>query len=252
MMYIDIAFSAEICRIVFSLFLKGVSIKLMKKNSYKPPRDSADIATNVIITAVIVAVLAAGAYAVYPRISESIQNNSGSSENAINTAADAAKDKGMSFNEFIETYGLDKNEIKKDTELADTMKSMTLEKVALYNDVEIDEFRASNFVPESVTNDTKWGDIIPQLPLKAVVGGEETANQIISVYGLDGKLTIDTPWSEAEPIMNAARDELMQAQANAEAAEKASAEPSQADASSKPADASTSAPTAMPTTKASE
>lgn len=191
----------------------------MKKTNYKAPKDKADVVMNIVIGAVIVAVLGAGVYAVYPKVSESIQNNSTSSESAaINNAGDAAKEKGMSFDEFAETYGLGED-ITKDTELSEAIGAMPLEKVALYNDTDVETFRANNFIPESITNDTKWSDVIPQLPVKAVVGGEETVNQIISIYGLEGKITPDTPWGEAEPIMNAAQEELMQAQANAQAAQ---------------------------------
>lgn len=190
----------------------------MKKTNYKPPRSASDTAMNAIIAAVIIAVFGAGVYAVYPKISESIQNKSSNAEQDINTAGAAAKDKGMSLKKFLETYGLS-DEIEKDTELSDVIAEMTLEKVALYNDTDIDTFRANNFIPEDVTNDTKWKDVMPLMPFKAIVGNEDTANQFISIYGLDGVLTPDTPWNEAEPIINAAQEELTKAQENAEAAQ---------------------------------
>lgn len=195
----------------------------MKKTSYKPPRSSSDTAMNAVIAVVILAVLGAGIYAVYPKISERIQNNSSNTTAALNTAGDAAKDKGMSFKKFLETYGLT-DEITKDTDLSDTISAMTLEKVALYNDTDIDTFRANNFIPEDVTNDTKWEDVMPVMPLKAIIGSEDTANQIISIYGLDGVLTPETPWGEAEEILNAAQEALMQAQENAAAAQENSDE----------------------------
>ena len=190
----------------------------MKKTNYKPPKDKGDIMLNIIIAAVIVAAVAAGTVAVYPKISESVRNSSGTSAASLETAGDAAKDKGMKFKKFIETYGLG-DDITKDTSISDTIGAMTLEKVALYNDADLSEFRANNYVPESVSDDTKWSDVIPQLPFKAVVGSEDTANQIISIYGLEDKLTLDTPWSEAEAIMNAAQEEMNQAMENAANAE---------------------------------
>lgn len=190
----------------------------MKKTNHKPPRAASDTAMNIVIAAVILAVFGAGVYAVYPKISESIQNNSSNETQTLNTAGDAAKDKGMKFDEFLENYGLGED-ITKDTPLSDAISAMPLEKVALYNDTDIDTFRANNFIPDDVSNDMKWEDVMPLMPLKAAIGGEDTANQIISIYGLGDVLTPDTPWGEAEPILNAAQEEIRKAQENAQAAQ---------------------------------
>ncbi|MCH5186045.1 MAG: hypothetical protein J1F64_07970 [Oscillospiraceae bacterium] len=190
----------------------------MKKNSYKHPGNGSDTAMNIVIAAVIAAVLGAGIYAVYPKISEGIRNKEANSVGSIDNAGDAAKSKGMKFNKFLETYGLG-DEITKDTELSETIGAMTLEKVALYNDLSIEEFRENNYVPEDITNDTKWSDVIPQLPFKAIVGGDESAQQIISMYGLEEVLTPDTPWGEAQAVLEAAQEEISQAMDAAQAAQ---------------------------------
>lgn len=187
-------------------------------NTVVVPKDKTNVVTNVVIGCVIAAFLGLGGYAVGTKIAED-RANAPAEEDAfqIETINEAAANEGISISEYLEKYGLPED-LSGSTSVAEAYELMTIENMAKVSGLTVEEFRASNFIPESITNDTKWGEAVPELPFKAIVGEEQVA-QFKSIYGLGDDITADTKWKEVEPVLEAKRQELEAAMANANAGE---------------------------------
>lgn len=185
----------------------------------KMPKDKASITSNIIIGVIIAAFLGLGGYAVGTKYMENKAN--APAENAEQTQAQtvktAAESEGITTAEYLEKYGLDSS-LSEDTSITDAYSMMTVENMAKANGKDTDTFRQENFVPEEITNDTPWGEVVPELPFKALVG-EEQVEQFKSVYGLGDDITADTKWKDVEPILTQKQAELQAAMDNAETAE---------------------------------
>lgn len=210
----------------------------------KRPVDKAAVMTNVVIGVVIAAFLGLGGYAVGKKYADNKANeptdDTEYTSQQSSTVQSAADEAGMSVEEYLANYGLDTS-ISPDTALSEIYPQMTVENMAKLNDTDVDTFREQNYIPDDITNDTLWGDVLPELPFKAIVG-EEQVEQFKSVYGLGDEVTADTKWSIVEPILNAKQDEMNEAMANAQAANEGS-DSDDADTDSEDTDSADSADT---------
>lgn len=174
----------------------------------------------MVIGCIIAAFVGLGGYAVADKVIEnrktaSQQQTDGQQQ--IDTVKTIAESKDMSVKDFLAEYGLP-SDMAEDTAMTEAYSRMTVENLAKFNGSTVEQFRSDNFVPESITNDTTWGDTIPQLPFKAVVG-EEQVEQFKQIYGLDESITADTPWGEVEPVLEQKQQELNAAMDNAQQAD---------------------------------
>ena len=192
--------------------------KELLNNTVKAPVDRTAFTSNLVIAVVIAAFLGLGGYAVGSKIAKDKANapaedTAQTEQQQTQTLKSTAEAAGMTTKEYLEKYGLDSS-ISDDTAISQVYSKMTVANLAAANDKDVDTFRQENFVPDSISNDTVWENVIPELPFKAVVGEEQVA-QIKSFYGLDDSITADTKWSEVEPILNAKSAEMSAAMNNA-------------------------------------
>lgn len=194
--------------------------KFNPEKAVKVRKSKTEIVTNVVIGCIIAAFVGLGGYAVADKVIEnrktaSQQQTDGQQQ--IDTVKTIAESKDMSVKDFLAEYGLP-SDMAEDTAMTEAYSRMTVENLAKFNGSTVEQFRSDNFVPESITNDTTWGDTIPQLPFKAVVG-EEQVEQFKQIYGLDESITADTPWGEVEPVLEQKQQELNAAMDNAQQAD---------------------------------
>lgn len=195
--------------------------KELLNNTVKAPVAKTAFTSNLVIAVVIAAFLGLGGYAVGSKIAKDKANapaddtdTAQTEQQQTQTLKSTAEAAGMTTKEYLEKYGLDSS-ISDDTAISQVYSKMTVANLAAANDKDVDTFRQENFVPDSISNDTVWENVIPELPFKAVVGEEQVA-QIKSFYGLDDSITADTKWSEVEPILNAKSAEMSAAMNNAQ------------------------------------
>ncbi len=210
----------------------------MSKHStgHKPRRrGSSDFALNTIMVVVIVAVLGLGVWAVSGKVASNLANKTDSTDTStqqqtVQTAADA---EGKTVAEFLSEYGLDA-QLPAETAMQDVYPTMTVENVAKMNQLSTEEFLEQYGLNGKVDGAANWGEAQNSIPVGKYFGSEETWQTVKSTYGLSDDISSDTPFSEVEPLLEAA------AAQQAEAAAQASAAPQES------APAASEAPTATP------
>lgn len=210
---------------------------------------SADKAINLVIAVVIIAVLAAGVFAVYKKVSESMFDKAVADGTAPQTVATLARQSGQTVDEFLENYGLADSTLNKDSSTEDFMNSLSVKNFAAYQGEEYDAFIEQYGLTDKVSEDMTWEEAQKLIPLGKMIGieegSEDAATQLESIkeqFGLDASVNANTPWGEVEPIITAKQEEMM-AQAEAEAAQTEAPAEAEGDAAQTDADA---LPTAIP------
>ncbi len=179
-------------------------------------RKSGDAAINMIIAVVIIAVLGLGVWAVIPQIKENRENNAANTTEQTMTIANLAATEGISFEEYIDKYGLTDAGLTAEDSYQTALYAMTVENFAKANGTTVEELRSEYELPESVTNETVWSEATLEMPARIAMGGEEQFNQAKETYGLGEEFTADSRWGDVQDAIIA---KLMEQQAAEETAE---------------------------------
>ena len=180
---------------------------------------SADKFFNLILTVVMVAVIGLSVYAIYNTMSERIIENQIANGERETDLAHMAEDAALTVDEFLEQYGLADAALSKKSTQTEVLDKMTLTKYAEYAKTTVDELLAQAFLEDKANGDTLYADFKKMFTVKSMVGGdEEQFKQLKEMYGLDDTITMDTLWSEVEPILEEKAKEMQNAAAQATAA----------------------------------
>ena len=176
-------------------------------------RGSADKMMNVIIAIVIIAVLGLAGYAVYDKLSANILNEAIANGEKEATVGYLAEQSGMSVEDYLAQYGisgLDKNATEE--EMTD---AMTVETYLSYIGAEMEDLTTQYHLSEAPALDANWGEIRKGFTMRNIVGDDDGFAQFKEIYGLDDSVTIDTPLTEAEPIIEESIKRMQEEAANA-------------------------------------
>lgn len=183
-------------------------------------KTSGDVAMNVIIAVVIIAVLGLGVWAVAPKISEGVKNRASSSQSdntqqSSATLGDMAAAEGISFDEYIEKYGLKDAGLTAEDDYQSALYEMTVENFAKATGTTAEEIMSEYKLPASVTADTKWGEAQLEMPAGVALGGDDKFEQAKATYGLGDEFTAESRWGD---VQNAMIQKMIQQQAAAASA----------------------------------
>lgn len=182
----------------------------MAKNSNSHRQGRADVTTNLIIAVIIAAVLALAVFAVYGELSDKFLSKAIESGEKEATVGYLAEQAGLTIDEYLEQYGL--SGLSKNTTEQEMLKQMTMENYASYAGTTLEEIKTNYVLDADVDASMTYGDFEKTLKVKNIFGGsEETFNQMKEVYGLDDSITMDSEWTEVEPILEQKQEEMQNA-----------------------------------------
>lgn len=182
----------------------------MAKNSNAHRQGRADVTTNLIIAVIIAAVLALAVYAVYGKLSDKFLSKAIEAGEKEATVGYLAEQAGLTIDEYLEQYGL--SGLSKNTTEQEMLKQMTMENYASYAGTTLEEIKTNYVLDADVDASMTYGDFEKTLKVKNIFGGsEETFNQMKEVYGLDDSITMDSAWTDVEPILEQKQEELQNA-----------------------------------------
>lgn len=169
---------------------------------------------NLIIAIVMIGVIGLAGYAVYTTLYERNVDKkieSGEMETTLERMAESA---GLTIDEFKTNYGISEADLDKKSTESEVLDKMTLTKYAEYKQTTVDDILAETFLEGKATGDTVYEDFKKLFTVRsALAGNEEQFNQMKELYELDDTITMDTLWSEAEPVI---MEKMQQAQQNAQ------------------------------------
>ena len=183
-------------------------------NNQRRARSSSDKATSAVMVIIIALILALAVFATYGKVADKVEENAIANGTKEQTVGYAAKQAGQTIDEYLEQYGLSgSKDVTEKTPLSEMYGYMTLEK---YLEMSGEEKSADDYIKEAklegqVTKDSLWKDVEPLIPAGVYFGSEDTLNQIKQMYGIGDEITADTPWGEAEEILNKAAEEMANA-----------------------------------------
>ncbi|MBR5271237.1 MAG: hypothetical protein IKV64_03530 [Clostridia bacterium] len=182
----------------------------MAKNNKK--NGSKDSILNIIIAIVMVAVIGVSIYAIYTTASTKIIKSrieSGETEPNLSYMAESA---GLSVDEFLNQYGLENAGLSKNSSQTEVTDKMTLTNFATYSGTTVEDILKQYYLEDKANGDTLYADFKAMWTVKSMVGGdEESFKQVKEYYGLDDSITMDTPWSEVEPVIEEKTKEMQNA-----------------------------------------
>lgn len=184
------------------------------KNS-KRPATPADKMINAVMIIVVLAILGLGAYAVYSKLSVSIETKAIEAGEAQQTVRYAANAAGMTSEEFLAEYGLADAGLGEKSTVSEMAQKMTVENYAKFNGQETAAFLEELGLTDKVTPDMMWTEAELLIPTGIYMGGEEQFNQVKELYELDDSITAETPWGEAKDKVEAASQAYMEKMQNA-------------------------------------
>lgn len=197
---------------------------MAKEKKYRSRKSGTESVVTAVLTIIIVVVLGLSVYSIADKVKDKKASNTDSgaaqTESQPLTVEKAAEKKGMTADEFIAEYGLDG--AKGEDLMSDAMEKMTTGNYAKYSDKDFADFAEENKLPDSVTEDTPWGEAKKLIPIGVAMGGDDQFEQMKTLIGLDDSITADTPSGEAEPIIQQKYNEYLQAQQAAQSSESAS------------------------------
>ncbi len=166
---------------------------------------------NLIIAVVMIGVIGLSAYAVYTTVSERIEEEKIANGEMEITLDRMAENAALSVDEFLEQYGIADAKLAKDSKESEVINKMKLSAYAEYKQTSVDGILAETFLEGKATGDTLYEDFLKMFTVRTAVGGdEEQFKQMKELYGLDDSITMDTLWSEAEPIISQKAAEMAQ------------------------------------------
>ena len=182
---------------------------------------------NVILAVVMIAVIGLSVYAVYTTMSEKIINEKIASGEIEKTLDRMAEDAAMSVDEFMTKYGLENAGLTKDSVESNVVKKMKLSGYAEYKQTTVDAILAETFLEGKATGDTLYEDFLKMFTVRSALGGdEEQFKQMKEMYELDDSITMDSLWSDVEPIISEKAAKMMEQQ-NAQAVADATEAPAE-------------------------
>lgn len=186
-------------------------------------RSSTDVAINVVIAIVLVAVIGLAGYAIYDKMSVKIQQKaieSGQQEATVGYLADS---QGMTVEDYLMMYGL--SGLSKNTTEEEMTDQMTIDNYVAYTGMTIEDLQTQYRLSEAPSGDSIWGDLRKTFTVRNVIGEtEDELKQFKEIYGLDDSITLDTPWEEAQDKLEESIKRMQEEAANATEAPAADAE----------------------------
>ncbi|MBE7015363.1 MAG: hypothetical protein E7417_00860 [Ruminococcaceae bacterium] len=185
--------------------------------------------TGLIVTIIIlvVALIAGGAYAAWKILWSNPYNRMGYVDISGKTVQDLADQMGVDVPTFLAQY-----------ELPEDMPANTTESAAYYNipvkvmaqmfGMDYATMKETLKFPETVTEDTPWGEAEGEVTIQYYVGEENLAT-FKEQYGLGDDITLETKWKEVRNIVDQAQKDarIEQEKAMEEAAKNAEQAPSE-------------------------
>lgn len=170
-------------------------------------KDKTNRLFNAVVGGVVAVVIAVGGYAVWKQYTEAHPSTK------QETVKDRAKTEGITTEEFLTKYGLDTNEeINGDTTLNEAQGEMSLTKYAECMGVTVDDVKANNRMPDTVTDDMKVNEAIGYVKMSdmAQLQGTDIAT-IRETYGLtEEELPDDMMYKDANEVLSAAYSKLLE------------------------------------------
>ncbi len=167
---------------------------------------------NTILAVVMVIVIGISVYAIYTTASTKILDNqiaTGEKEATLEYMADT---EGITVDEFIEKYSLKDAGLSKNSTETEVVNKMTLTNYATIAGTTVDELLKQYYLEDKANSDTVYEDFKAMWTVKSMVQNDEAMlDQLKEYYSLDDSITMDTLWSEVEPIIEAKMEEMQNA-----------------------------------------
>jgi len=184
--------------------------RLQRKSEPEKNKDQkkGSVLANIIITVIILAFLGLGGYALKDKIKALIPEKPEKEA----TVSDMAKERDMSVDEFITEFGLDAEQITKDSTEQDLMSQFTVANYAKYEDKSIDEL-LDEYGIEGIDENMLWQDAVQLMPMSkyAEMMGT-TFDEMKAQSGLPEGVTESTTLKQAQEIMAAQEPEQTEEQ----------------------------------------
>lgn len=206
----------------------------------KAPVIAAIVAAIVIIAAAII-VVATGKFGEWTN-----KYNRGYVDTTGRTVAEVAEQIGMTYEEFLEEYGLPKD-MPKNTYEAVAFYTMPAKKAAEVYGISFDQIKQMLGLPDDTDENKPWGEVEGEVKLGTYLGGADYVDTFKEQYGLGDEVTADTLWKEVRPIVDAKTKEQREEQEKLAA--QSSAEPADGEDNST---ASSDAPEETPAAEKAE
>ena len=206
----------------------------------KAPVIAAIVAAVVIIAAAII-VVATGKFGEWTN-----KYNRGYVDTTGRTVAEVAEQIGMTYEEFLEEYGLPKD-MPKNTYEAVAFYTMPAKKAAEVYGISFDQIKQMLGLPDDTDENKPWGEVEGEVKLGTYLGGADYVDNFKEQYGLGDEVTADTLWKEVRPIVDAKTKEQREEQEKLAA--QSSAEPADGEDNST---ASSDAPEETPAAEKAE
>ncbi len=143
---------------------------------------SSDRAMNVLIGIIIAAFVAVGGYAVYNKVSDNIFNKAVQDGTAPQTVKTLARQAGQSVKEFLEENGITDGSVDGNTSTQDFYSHMTVSRYAAYNGQDFDTLVSQYGLTGKVTEDTSWSDAQKLIPLGTYIGLDASSDDAASQF----------------------------------------------------------------------
>ncbi len=178
--------------------------------------NSADKTINFVIILIIVAILAAGSWAVYQKISSNMLDKAIADGTAPQTVETYARQADLSVEDYLALYEISDSSVNGKTEMSDLIDVITVNSYALLSGSDFDTFVEENGLTDKVTPETLWTEAQLLIPLGTYIGGDEYVDEFKEYYELDDSVTAQTPWGDLADVI-AEKDEQKAAEAEAAA-----------------------------------
>lgn len=192
-------------------------------------KGSADTMINVIIAVILIAVIGLAVYAIYGKMSAKLTKQAIENGEKEATVEYLAEQQGMSIEDYLAQYELTISDVSKKSTEEEMTDKMTVKNYVSYASTTIDELKEQYHLDEAPAEDANWGDLRKSFTVKNMVGDEESFKQFKEIYKLDDSITMDTLWTDAEPILEESVKKLQEEAANATPAPSAEAEEAASD-----------------------
>ena len=166
--------------------------------------------------------------------------------NSKMTVAEVSEQIGMTYEEFLEEYGLPKD-MPKNTYEAVAFYTMPAKKAAEVYGISFDQIKQMLELPDDTDENKPWGEVEGEVKLGTYLGGADYVDTFKEQYGLGDEVTADTLWKEVRPIVDAKTKEQREEQEKLAA--QSSAEPADGEDNST---ASSDAPEETPAAEKAE
>ncbi len=167
---------------------------------------------NTIVAVVMVIVIGISVYAIYTTASTKILDNQIATGEKEATLEYMAKTEGISVDEFLEKYGLKDAGLSKDSTETEVAEKMTLTNYATIAGTTVEELLKQYYLEGKADGNTIYKDFKAMWTVRAMVQDDEASlEQLKEYYSLDDTVTMDTLWSEVEPIIEAKMIEMQNA-----------------------------------------